>query len=910
MRTRLIVAFFFILLAGCGQEPPAPVVVTLDTGKAKVTPEIKQKEPPRKAPIIKKPDPVQLVTFDLRPYGIYGVIDAPADPGILQNVLGDLTLTGPDGYAVTLKTGVTDLAKLKNDLLTEQGAKPPLVDDRDALLIELDELGRPRFRFEVNNTLGDVPFRLGQDLLPPITVEQAQRNLRAARSLRQPPELARARRDRDDAETALTKRGVKFETLGDGSRQVSFINLPNLTNADLELLSNFPELSQVVILSDGKLTATGLRVIESLPRLKKLSLQGQWVDAQCLGIVGNNGGLRSLKLAGVPISRASLTAIGKLGDLDELELRQMPLTDAGIDVVAGKKKLKYLRLDNTDVGAGIALLLKELPDLRELSLSDTAITDQSLAGIDALVNLRSLDLSQTLVTDASIDVLSKLPDLSEIDIEGTAITAAGVEKLKNARPTVQLATAWPPEEQDPQPVLPPVPTADLKPGDPAALVTKLGGKLTRNEEILGKPIVTIDLSNTKVTDREAAELRDLPHLRELNLENCEAITQAGLPYFAGLKDLEILNLRGTRVYGDGLVHLGKLTKLRQLLLPPTLRLSGKQLEPIAGLPDIEVVNFMIPIVDFPVLAQIAKMTKLKELSLDSAMLSDRKLAFIKGLKNLELLSLGRLGNYSDRGLDNLRDMTELKALMLHRYAGGGAGLTMLRNFTKLEEFQIDGPGVTDSALAPLAALSELKRLRLDNVPIGDSTLQHVRNLDKLFEIRLHGTRISDRGMEIIGSMKGLELIDVAYTLITDAGVAKLKDLEELRALRLDGTSVNGEGLKALEGLPRLYRLSLFDTKVSDSALPIIARIAPLLSLDIGRTAVTAEGLPALKMLPNLSELHLVDCKLIKNEAIAVIRGLRSLKSISVRGSGLTGSAVGDLQRNGLIVDITDSLRKN
>src|SRR5206468_4081238 len=94
-------------------------------------------------------------------------------------------------------------------------------------------------------------------------------------------------------------------------------------------------------------------------------------------------------------------------------------------------------------------------------------------------------------------------------------------------------------------VKPPVPLDKLKPADPAAMIERLKGKYRIDAKTDGKPIVVVNLDKTKVTDRDLAELRDLKHLQELNLEAANMVTDAGLFYLQGLTNLSKMNLRGT-----------------------------------------------------------------------------------------------------------------------------------------------------------------------------------------------------------------------------------------------------------------------------------------------------------------------------------------------------------------------------
>ena len=48
-------------------------------------------------------------------------------------------------------------------------------------------------------------------------------------------------------------------------------------------------------------------------------------------------------------------------------------------------------------------------------------------------------------------------------------------------------------------------------------VEKLGGKVTRDDKLPGKPVIGVNLGHTKVTDAGLKELKDLKQLTSLNL---------------------------------------------------------------------------------------------------------------------------------------------------------------------------------------------------------------------------------------------------------------------------------------------------------------------------------------------------------------------------------------------------------
>jgi hypothetical protein len=85
------------------------------------------------------------------------------------------------------------------------------------------------------------------------------------------------------------------------------------------------------------------------------------------------------------------------------------------------------------------------------------------------------------------------------------------------------------------------PSAGSDPNRIAAEIQRLGGRVDRDEDRPGKPIVTIDLKGRDLDDSGLAAFSGYTDLRELNLRGT-LITDAGLVHLQGLRSLELLDL--------------------------------------------------------------------------------------------------------------------------------------------------------------------------------------------------------------------------------------------------------------------------------------------------------------------------------------------------------------------------------
>src|SRR5262249_11471266 len=94
-------------------------------------------------------------------------------------------------------------------------------------------------------------------------------------------------------------------------------------------------------------------------------------------------------------------------------------------------------------------------------------------------------------------------------------------------------------------------------------IKKLGGELTRDETAKDKPIVSVTLVGTNVTNTGLKELGGLKQRQTLTLSYTE-VRDEGLKELGGLKQLRTLDLSRTKVTDAGLKHLAGLKKLQTL----------------------------------------------------------------------------------------------------------------------------------------------------------------------------------------------------------------------------------------------------------------------------------------------------------------------------------------------------------
>ncbi|MDR2644058.1 MAG: hypothetical protein LBC74_14855 [Planctomycetaceae bacterium] len=205
--------------------------------------------------------------------------------------------------------------------------------------------------------------------------------------------------------------------------------------------------------------------------------------------------------------------------LDSGFLLQKITCAAENNTVNKKQATRVLKLDNT---ATTDVKLEEIvlnnPELVELTLGGTVITDAGLDYLVQLKKLRKVRLSNTVITDAAGEKLAKISTLQDIDVSQTAFGDAGLAALKT--------------------------------------LTKLKN---------------LNLYLTEVTDAGVGVLKDFASVKtitRLNLDLCR-ISNTGVRNILDVVNLEWLHLGGTEITDEVIEDVVKFKKLKEIIVTKT-----------------------------------------------------------------------------------------------------------------------------------------------------------------------------------------------------------------------------------------------------------------------------------------------------------------------------------------------------
>ena len=212
-----------------------------------------------------------------------------------------------------------------------------------------------------------------------------------------------------DEGMAAVKRWKKLKRLNVRGAKIS--------DTTLEHISGITTLESVDV-GSALVTDVGLERLASLPNLKELSIGGNEMGDAGLQALRQIPGLTYLDLSGRQGTDSNIWAIN--------------MTDAGLDSVLSLKELRELRLGCVAVGVGIE-------GQRFATVSTMNVTSRWLERMKALPKLERLKLQGCdKVGDDAIPALAALPNLREVDLKGTAVTEQGVAALRTAKPKAQI----------------------------------------------------------------------------------------------------------------------------------------------------------------------------------------------------------------------------------------------------------------------------------------------------------------------------------------------------------------------------------------------------------------------------------------------------------------------------------------
>jgi hypothetical protein len=463
--------------------------------------------------------------------------------------------------------------------------------------------------------------------------------------------------------------------------------------------------------------------------------------------------------------------------------------------------LQILRLANTGITDEGLEHLKPLRSLKVLELTESSITSQGLAILSDLPNLIYLDL-YTEVTDAGLRYVGQHPNLRWLRIRTGNIWAPGLAQLTNI-PRLERLCIW---------------------------------------------------GTSPISDRHIKYLEGLTDLKSLTLWGVtEHLTDASLASIGRLKNLEELYFvhTSTRFTAAGIGHLRGLKKLRkidfaQIWNSPQGIQNGDELvkQLAANLPGLESVKG----ISYVSAEGMETLTAFRNLKCLDVSLRDQRQGYYGPTGVSHLASLGSLEELhltideplSDADLASLEPLTGLSELSIMAQNVTERGMASIGKLKQLERLTIFCP-VTRNALNQLNGLVNLQRLQVNaglrgNTAFTDSTdelMLDLSGLEKMKDMYLSGLRLQDIDLAFLKNMPLLEKLTIQpNSTLTGESLLYLTELPELNHLFISRLSDCSDGdLEYLNNLSKLRGLTITGD-INDAELSYLKGLSSLSSLRI------------------------------------------------------------------------------
>jgi Leucine-rich repeat (LRR) protein len=210
------------------------------------------------------------------------------------------------------------------------------------------------------------------------------------------------------------------------------LNTPQLTDTGFRFLEKASELETLRVIS-ARITNRGMASVRNCAKLRELEMRGADIGDAGIAHLENLTELELIDLSQTKVTDKGLKVLHNKKELRKLLLNETAVTGTGF---APLKELKYLNrvyLNRTafnDAGAAVLAEIAE-DELEVLHVEETALTDAGIAALKRIPHLKTLVANKNKgISDKAIATLKTFPDLREIQLRDTAVTNEGLSTLK------------------------------------------------------------------------------------------------------------------------------------------------------------------------------------------------------------------------------------------------------------------------------------------------------------------------------------------------------------------------------------------------------------------------------------------------------------------------------------------------
>ena len=193
-------------------------------------------------------------------------------------------------------------------------------------------------------------------------------------------------------------------------------------------VASLPKLKSLDIRANMTVGNTGLGFLAKIPTLRSLKHRSPAVDDYGLETLTEASNLESLLMQDFNISDSAGESLKKFEKMKELEVfRCQGFGSVGVLVLKGMPLNRLTLRDLPSVDDSAMEVFQELPTLKRLYLNELpSVSDAGLTSLSFLKELEVLDIWEVPITDKTLEVISKLPNVKDLSIRSTQISDSGV----------------------------------------------------------------------------------------------------------------------------------------------------------------------------------------------------------------------------------------------------------------------------------------------------------------------------------------------------------------------------------------------------------------------------------------------------------------------------------------------------
>ncbi len=211
----------------------------------------------------------------------------------------------------------------------------------------------------------------------------------------------------------------------------------NLTDRDMTVLLG-THVKQLSFSDNYLVTDQCVRDVAARLPLESLDISDTKLGDSAMGAIADMKTLLWLHCTRSAVTDVGLMKLGRMPNLLRVDIDSCPgVTDKGLEhVVKNLPNLQVLNISDTHVTSKGIRCISGLKKLQMLWLSDLKVVDKDLAALQNL-EISDIHLFCNPITDASFDSFRKMKRLRFVEVSGCKnITADGVSKLKKDMPNI------------------------------------------------------------------------------------------------------------------------------------------------------------------------------------------------------------------------------------------------------------------------------------------------------------------------------------------------------------------------------------------------------------------------------------------------------------------------------------------